>query len=103
MCGIWRKHICWPWSCWGRDARPRAHHFNLGTGRGHSVLEMVRAAEQVLGRLIPVDPRPRRPGDPAILFADPGLALRVMGWRAVHSSAGEIIRSAWQHHRRESS
>ena len=55
---------------------------NLGTGRGHSVLEMVRAFERASGRAIPYRIAPRRPGDVASCYADPGLAERLFGWRA---------------------
>ena len=55
---------------------------NLGTGRGYSVLEMVRAFEQASGRPVPYRIAPRRPGDIAQCYADPALAERLLGWRA---------------------
>ena len=55
---------------------------NLGTGRGISVLELVRAFEQASGRSIPYEFAPRRPGDVAACYADPALAERLLGWRA---------------------
>ena len=55
---------------------------NLGTGRGYSVLEMVRAFEQASGRQIPYKFAPRRAGDIAQCWANPGLALELLGWRA---------------------
>jgi UDP-glucose 4-epimerase len=55
---------------------------NLGTGRGSSVLELVRAFERASGRPIPYDVAPRRPGDVASCYADPSLAERLLGWRA---------------------
>jgi UDP-glucose 4-epimerase len=55
---------------------------NLGTGRGYSVLEVVREFERASDRAIPLKFVPRRPGDVASCFADPGLALRTLGWRA---------------------
>lgn len=55
---------------------------NLGTGRGYSVLEMVRAFEQASGRPVPYRIAPRRPGDIAQCFADPSLAQSALGWRA---------------------
>lgn len=57
---------------------------NLGTGRGHSVLEVVRAYERASGREIPFKVVPRRPGDVASCYADPSLAERLLGWRAQH-------------------
>ena len=56
--------------------------FNLGTGRGYSVLELVKAYEQASGRPVPYDIVARRPGDVAACYADPALAQRLLGWRA---------------------
>jgi UDP-glucose 4-epimerase len=55
---------------------------NLGTGHGHSVLELIRAFEQASGRPIPYDMVARRPGDVDASYADPGLAQRLLSWRA---------------------
>jgi UDP-glucose 4-epimerase len=55
---------------------------NLGTGHGHSVLELIRAFEQASGRPIPYDIVARRPGDVDASYADPGLAQRLLSWRA---------------------
>ena len=55
---------------------------NLGTGRGYSVLEVVRAYARASGREIPFDVVPRRPGDVAACYADPTLAAQLLGWRA---------------------
>lgn len=55
---------------------------NLGTGRGVSVLELVRAFEQASGRSIPLHFAPRRVGDVAACYADPSLAERLLGWSA---------------------
>jgi UDP-glucose 4-epimerase len=55
---------------------------NLGTGRGHSVLEMVRAFEQASARPIPYRLVARRPGDVAVCYADPTLARQELGWQA---------------------
>ncbi|MGQ9659835.1 MAG: UDP-glucose 4-epimerase GalE [Thermochromatium sp.] len=55
---------------------------NLGTGRGYSVLDMVRAFSAASGREIPYRIAPRRPGDVACCYADPTLAERLFGWRA---------------------
>ena len=52
--------------------------FNLGIGRGHSVREVVEICRRVTGREIPVREAPRRPGDPAILVADPSKAERCL-------------------------
>ena len=55
---------------------------NLGTGCGHSVLELVRAFERASGRTVPFEVVARRPGDVAACYSDASLAARVLGWRA---------------------
>ena len=55
---------------------------NLGTGRGHSVLELVRAFERASGRRVPCEIVGRRPGDVDACYADPALARRELGWEA---------------------
>jgi UDP-glucose 4-epimerase len=55
---------------------------NLGTGRGHSVLELVRAFERASGRAVPVEIVGRRPGDIDACYADVALANELLGWRA---------------------
>ncbi|MCM5681324.1 UDP-glucose 4-epimerase GalE [Schlegelella sp. S2-27] len=55
---------------------------NLGTGRGYSVLEVIRAYERASGRTVPYDIVARRPGDVAACYADPALARSVLGWQA---------------------
>lgn len=61
---------------------PGVHCFNLGTGRGHSVLELKAAFERACGRALPHRMGPRRPGDAAACVADPTRAREVLGWRA---------------------
>jgi len=56
--------------------------FNLGTGTGHSVLDVIRAAEQAVGRPIPYEIAPRRQGDAAASYANPAKAERQLGWAA---------------------
>src|SRR5262252_1790219 len=68
---------------------------NLGTGRGISVLEAVRAFERASGRTIPTEKVSRRPGDVAESYADASLAERVLGWKAVHG-LDEMCRDAWR-------
>jgi len=71
---------------------------NLGTGTGSSVLEVVRAAETVTGREIRTETAPRRPGDAAVLVAEPSQARRLLGWSTEHSDLSEIIADAWRWH-----
>ncbi|HEY8443761.1 MAG TPA: UDP-glucose 4-epimerase GalE [Clostridia bacterium] len=56
--------------------------YNLGTGKGYSVLDVVNAFSQVVGRPIPYEFAPRRPGDVAVTYADPSLAKKELGWEA---------------------
>jgi UDP-glucose-4-epimerase GalE len=67
---------------------------NLGTGRGHSVLEIIQAAENATGRRVRRKMVPRRAGDPPVLVADAAKAHRVLEWAAQHNLA-DIMSSAW--------
>lgn len=69
--------------------------YNLGTGRGHSVLEVVRAFEQASGRKIPYEIHPRRPGDAASCYCDPSRAERELGWKAERNLA-RMCEDAWR-------
>ena len=75
---------------------------NLGTGRGHSVLEVIRMAEKATGRPVRRKIGPRRPGDPPVLVADPAKAQRVLGWTAKRNLA-DIVSSAWTWMQKDSS
>jgi UDP-glucose-4-epimerase GalE len=68
---------------------------NLGTGRGHSVLEVLEASKRVTGRDIPVRQAPRRPGDPPVLTADVAASKQALGFAAKWLDMEEIIRTAW--------
>ena len=70
--------------------------FNLGTGRGYSVLEVIECARQVTQREIRVRRAPRRSGDPPELVAESKKAEAVLGWKPVQSDLSVIIRSAWK-------
>lgn len=69
--------------------------YNLGTGRGWSVLEVVAAFERVSGRKIPYRIVQRRPGDVAICYADPSLAKKELGWEAVRGME-QMCQDAWR-------
>lgn len=69
--------------------------FNLGTGRGYSVLEVVKAFEKASGKKIPYTIVGRRPGDVAALYADPTKAEKVLGWRA-ERGIEEMCADAWR-------
>lgn len=70
------------------------HVFNLGTGRGYSVLEMVKAFEQASGKAVPYRISPRRPGDVAAVYADASKAERELGWKAVRD-IDAMCQDAW--------
>jgi UDP-glucose 4-epimerase len=74
--------------------------FNLGTGAGFSVREILRAIAAETGREVPHVVKPRRPGDPTYLVADPTAARETLKFRAEHSDLSNIIRTAWAWHRK---
>lgn len=69
--------------------------YNLGTGRGHSVREVIAAVRRVTGHAIPTSEGPRRPGDPARLVADGSLARRELGWAPRYPGLDDMIAHAW--------
>src|SRR5690625_7551007 len=69
--------------------------YNLGTGKGYSVLEIVKTFERVTGVNIPYEITERRPGDAAACFADPAKAEKELNWRAEKSLA-DMCRDAWK-------
>jgi UDP-arabinose 4-epimerase len=71
---------------------------NLGTGQGHSVREVIAAAERVTGHRVPRREVGRRAGDPPALVADPRRANEVLGWKPVMSDLDSIIGTAWRWH-----
>jgi UDP-arabinose 4-epimerase len=74
--------------------------FNLGTGTGHSVREVVAAVEKASGRRVPTKPCDRRAGDPAALIADAAKAADILKWRPTLSSLETIVETAWKWHSR---
>ena len=77
------------------QTRTGAHVWNLGTGQGYSVLEMVCAFEEASGKLVPYRIAPRRPGDIATCYADPTKAERELGWKALRG-LDVMMRDAWR-------
>ena len=71
-------------------------HYNLGTGNGLSVFEIVRAAEAVTGKKVNLEVAPRRPGDPPRLIACSDRARKELGWQPQFEDAETIIESAWK-------
>jgi UDP-glucose 4-epimerase len=72
--------------------------YNVGTGSGFSVRQVVDAARTVTGRPIPVVEGPRRAGDPPTLVASPDAARRDLGWSPEHTDITSIVASAWAWH-----
>ena len=77
------------------QTRNGAHVWNLGTGQGYSVLEMVRAFEVASGKPVPYRVAPRRPGDIAICYADPVKAEHELCWKA-QRGLSEMMGDAWR-------
>jgi UDP-glucose 4-epimerase len=72
--------------------------YNLGSGNGYSVREVIETARQVTGHPIPVQELPRRTGDSARLVASSEKIKRELGWKPEHDNLHEIISSAWEWH-----
>jgi len=70
--------------------------YNLGNGEGYSVLEVIKVAEKIVGRNIPVKFSSRRPGDPVTLIASSKRAAKELGWKPEFPDLESIIESAWR-------
>ena len=68
---------------------------NLGTGTGYSVLDMVKAFSKACGHDLPYEIKPRRAGDIAMCYADPGKAAKVLGWKATHT-LDDMCADSWR-------
>ncbi|MBD0322701.1 MAG: UDP-glucose 4-epimerase GalE [Aldersonia sp.] len=77
-------------------AEPGRHRiYNLGSGTGFSVREVISACERVTGRNIDAKDAPRRAGDPAVLVASSARAIADLGWRPQHTDLDETVADAW--------
>jgi len=72
--------------------------YNLGTGTPTSVLEVIRAVEEVSGRTVPHEIAPRRAGDPPALYADSTKARTELGWNVEYPTIKPIVETAWRWH-----
>jgi UDP-glucose 4-epimerase len=88
-------HLCALRALAAPQTRTGAHVWNLGTGQGYSVLEMVRAFEAASGQPVPYRIAPRRPGDIATCYADPSKAERKLGWKA-QRGLQQMMQDAWR-------
>lgn len=77
----------------------KSDFFNLGTGGGTSVKEVIEACRRVTGHEIPAVAKPRRPGDPARLIASSEKAKRGLGWKPQFQNIDSIVESAWRWHK----
>lgn len=77
------------------SGRSLSFAYNLGIGRGYSVKEVLEVCRRVTGREIPAKAAPRRPGDPAILVADPTRAQNNLGWQPRYTTLEPIVETAW--------
>jgi UDP-glucose-4-epimerase GalE len=73
--------------------------YNLGTGRPHSVREVIDTVQRVAGRPVPWTLAPRREGDPAVLYAAPQKAQTALHWKPRYADLETIVRTAWEWHR----
>ena len=73
--------------------------YNLGTGHPHSVREVIDTVARVTGRQVPWTLAPRRPGDPAVLYAAPQKAQNELHWTPRYADLEAIVRTAWEWHR----
>jgi len=74
--------------------------YNLGTGGGSSVREVIAACRKITGRKIDTIEKPRRPGDPARLIASSEKIKNELGWRPQFESLDAIVESAWKWHQK---
>jgi UDP-glucose 4-epimerase len=74
--------------------------YNLGTGSGVSVREILDGIEKVTGKAVPHRLGPRRPGDPPVLVSDPSRARAELGWEPRMSDIETIIATAWAWHQK---
>lgn len=73
--------------------------YNLGTGKGYSVREVVKTVEAITGKSVTVKEGPRRAGDPAELVAAPARAMKALGWKPRYPELDQIVATAWNFHR----
>ncbi|HEY4759642.1 MAG TPA: NAD-dependent epimerase/dehydratase family protein, partial [Thermoguttaceae bacterium] len=72
-----------------------ARFYNLGIGKGYSVKEVIESAQRVTGKKVPHEYGARRPGDPAVLFANADKIRRELGWSAKYTEIDDIVATAW--------
>lgn len=78
----------------------KSNIFNLGTGKGTSVKEIIKSVEKITNKKIPTIIGNRRKGDPDILIADPSKAFQILKWKPQYSDLNDIIKTAWTWHKK---
>jgi UDP-glucose 4-epimerase len=81
------------------ETKPRLE-YNIGTGHGFTVLQVIDSVRRITGHAIPVEHHPRRPGDPAVLVASSAAIQKDLGWVPKHPNLDDMIRSAWDWHQK---
>ncbi|CAG8471043.1 11742_t:CDS:1 [Paraglomus brasilianum] len=81
----------------------KSNQFNLGSGEGYSVKEVIEAAREVTGHPIPAVIESRRPGDPDVLIASSERAEKILGWEKKYNTVKEIVATAWKYHQKHPS
>ena len=76
-----------------------SHAFNVGTGRGYTVMEVLQATQEIIGMKVPYEMAPRRDGDAAELVADAAKLRETLHWRPERSHLHDILRDAWRYFR----
>jgi UDP-glucose-4-epimerase GalE len=76
--------------------------FNVGTGVGYSVREVLQSVEEVVGRKVPYTIGPRRPGDAPVLVANSAKIQNVLGWKPKYTNIRDIVSTAWEFERKHS-
>jgi len=84
---------------WLNNGQPN-EVFNVGTGQGYSIMQVLKLVEEVVGKKIQTQIGPRRLGDPAELAADSSKLQKMLGWQAKYSDLHTIVASAWKWHNR---
>jgi UDP-glucose 4-epimerase len=77
----------------------QSRKYNLGNGKGYSIMEVLQTARDITGHPIPAEVGARRPGDPATLIADSTRIMKELGWHPEFGSLHQIIETAWNWHR----
>ena len=71
--------------------------FNLGTGEAYTVFEVISEVEKASGKKVKYEVMPRRSGDPALSYANPGKANEILGWKAEYTLE-QMAKTAWKWH-----